>query len=173
MSIIQYILPIDSGSLGEILKNPGSIHDIIEEKKNQEEVWCLCKAYQGITYIATNKWKDESEELTFLLTGEPNYSGYIGSYEDGGECEVDVGYGPAWFTQNPFIKKVYAQISKISESDIRERFDGEAMDDEGIYPGVWSRGEEELQYLIEYFNIYKKCLKEAVDSNLDIILWQS
>ena len=122
----------------------------------------LDKAWHGIHYLLTRTaWKGVYP-WSFLLNGGVT----IGN--------VDMGYGPARAFKSTETREIYSALTTCSEDELTSRFDPKNMLDEQIYPEIWGRDPEEddsLEYLLEYFQILRGYLQQAVDSNVGILVY--
>jgi hypothetical protein len=91
--------------------------------------------------------------LHYLLCGAPEpVPGPLGQAVFGGtEIGEDLGYGPARYFMVAQVAEIAGALQSPNlEPELRARFDGEAMSELGIYPGVWES--DDLDWLIEAFH---------------------
>jgi hypothetical protein len=113
----------------------------------------LDKAWHGIDYLL-------GERLPFLVDGGRSVTG------------VEPGYGPPRVFTADETRAIRDELSRVSDDELRARFDPEAMDAAEIYPNIWVRdGDEGLAYLLENVQTLRGFLDQAVDEGLGIIVY--
>ncbi len=140
MSMISILVFASDEEIRQLLAQPESIHEFIEEERTSTD---LDKAWHGIHWLLTGSAGGGDEPLCYLLAGgEP-----VG--------EVDVGYGPARALTSEQVAAWDAALSQIPREELSRRFDPKAMLDADIYPQIWARsikGEEDtLDYLLQAY----------------------
>ena len=84
----------------------------------------LDKAWHGIHWLLTDSAEPTDEVASdAIFGGEP-----VGG---------DVGYGPGRLLPATQVAAVAAALGQIDTEDLRSRLDGDAMEEEGIYPSIW------------------------------------
>jgi hypothetical protein len=83
--------------------------------------------------------------------------------------DQDLGYGPAHYVTPEQVVELNSQISQITVTDLRQKFDPGRMTELGIYPEIWDNNPETFEYLNEYFQIVQQVYKEASSKNEAII----
>ena len=119
------------------------------------------KAWHGIHYLLT----------TSADAGEPPWSFLVSGGRDVGD--VDVGYGPARVFTAAETKAIEAALARLTEVELRSRFDPQDMKAKEIYPDIWDRDPKEddtLGYLIEYFRLLRGFLRQAADSQVGLVV---
>ena len=59
----------------------------------------------------------------------------------------------------------------MTEAQLRERFDPDAIAQESIYPSIWDEGEEALAYLLSYFGTLKEFVQGIADQGKGLVVW--
>ncbi len=121
----------------------------------------LDKAWHGLHYLLTGTACDGEPPLNFLLCSGQQ----IG--------DIDVGYGPARSFFAAEAVEIRRALASIDDTELRARFNPEAMISLEIYPEIWGRDPAEddtLGYLIEYFTILKECLDSIVERHQGFVV---
>ena len=80
--------------------------------------------------------------------------------------------GPARGFNASAVREIGAAIARLSDADLRARFDAPSMDALELYPSIWVReGEASLQWLLEVFAQLQRFLTRAVAHNSGILIW--
>ena len=160
MSMIGYYLPLPQADLDALYADPSRIVAFLDQAQDGDVV-DVDKAWHG---------------MHFLLTGAPwEADAPLGDAVLGGAAvgEEDVGYGPARGLSSSEVKAVAVALAPIDEAAFRQRFDGEALAEEEIYPTIWDEGDEALDYLAHYYVIVRQLFAEAARNGHAMILYIS
>ena len=133
----------------------------IEPPKSETD---LDKAWHGIHYMLTKSAWEGEPPLNFLV---------LGGTEIG---DIDVGYGPARAINSEGVREIHEELSKISEEELRSRFDPAEMTKLDVYPDIWDRDPAEddtFGYCAEYFRTLKEFVADAAERNLGLIIYLS
>jgi hypothetical protein len=89
----------------------------------------------------------------FLLCGSAGEApGPLGAAVLGGtEIGPDHGYGPARYLEPAEVQAVGAALATFTPESLAERFDPEALEQNGIYPGGWTADDERCEWLCDAF----------------------
>jgi len=163
MSMICCLIDVDEAQINELLANPDSVHDFVEEWFEGEEILGidLDKAWHGIHFLLTESAWEGKEPLCYLVKG---------GEEIGDE---DVGYCPARALRPNQIADWANALSTISSDDLRKKFDPDAMMKAEIYPSIWDRATEEddtLGYLLEHYETLRSFVERTKDENKGAII---
>ena len=163
MSMICCLIDVDEAQINELLANPDSVHNFVEEWFEGEEIReiDLDKAWHGIHFLMTESAWEGNEPLCYLVKG---------GEEIGDE---DVGYCPARALRPNQIADWANALSTISTDDLRRRFNPGAMMEADIYPSIWDRAPEEddtLGYLLEYYETLRSFLERTKNGNRGAII---
>ena len=121
----------------------------------------LDKSWHGLHYLLTGSADPTDMPWTFLVSG---------GREAG---EIEVGYGPARLFTAEETRSILAALDGLTEEQLRARFNAEEMMRLEIYPEIWDRdpaGGEPLSYLMEYFDILRTFLRQAVQRQLGLVV---
>jgi hypothetical protein len=108
--------------------------------------------------------------LHYLLTGQaeeapaPLGNAILGGKEIGG----DLGYGPARLLTPQEVREVAAALSAITEEDLANRFDLDAMMKANIYP---CKDDSELELAQHYFGQLSRYYADAAASGNSMLLY--
>lgn len=70
------------------------------------------------------------------------------------------------------MRAIGAAIARLSDDDLRARFDAPSMDALELYPSIWVReGEAALQWLLKVFAQLQRFLTRAVAQDCGILIW--
>lgn len=170
MSVNHYLLPVTDNELASVLRTPERIRGLA--KRRSAAVQGLGE--DGLAIIALTAENGE-DPLAFMHKGAPgNVSGRVGRYavEDGRvvECEVDMGYGPASYYRNGFLKKVARRLKPITADAFAANCDLDWLADNCVYPAGWhDAGRKEA--LIASFQRYRACILAAAKSGQHLLVW--
>jgi hypothetical protein len=95
------------------------------------------KSFCGLEFVLA---KGESEATAKLLAEIFNPRQCLGSFDSDPERfaeAFDEGRLPIQFLDPSFIREAHAALERITEADIRSRFDADELNREEIYPEVW------------------------------------
>src|SRR5690349_7164451 len=117
MGVNHFLLAVTTVELNSVLANPVSLRELSEKRRFDSVVELLTDGLAIIFLIA----EDENDPILFLHKGAPDdVSGWVGEYreKDGTvrKCEVDMGYGPASYYRNSFVRVVAQQLEQWSEA---------------------------------------------------------
>ena len=162
MSMISILVFASDDEIRQLLAQPESIYDFIEEERTSTD---LDKAWHGIHWLLTGSADGGDEPHCYLLAGgEP-----VG--------DVDVGYGPARALTSQQVAAWDATLSQISRDELSRRFDPQAMLDADIYPEIAARsikGEEDtLDYLLQAYGSLRDFVAAARKERSGLLVYLS
>lgn len=162
MSMIAGLAPLSPSQLDALRADPdgaGALcypEDATAHARNID----LDKAWHGIHFLLTSQaWdKGDGPQGLAILGGED-----IGD---------DQGYGPARVVTPPQVAAVAAALSTLTDEELARRYDPQAMDDQQIYPTIWTRdGDEGLAYLLHHFHALERFYAEAAARGDAVLQW--
>lgn len=170
MSINHYLLPISEAELASILQTPERIRALVQQRSAEVEML----GEDGVAIVALTAESDQ-DPLAFIRTGAPDaVSGWIGKYvEQGGrvvECDVDMGYGPASYYKNSFLREVARRLGPITVDAFAARSDPDLLEKYRIYPPGW-RAPGRKEALVASFNRYRSCIIGAATYGQHLVVW--
>jgi hypothetical protein len=153
MSMVSNLLRVSDTELEEYIKDSSILENRVYSDEAIDDP-CLVyidKAWAGILFLLTGQGIDKLDHpLSKVLFSEQ----FI-------DEQQDLGYGPAHYLTSIQVAEMNAQISKISIEDLRKNFDPVKMTELSVYPSTWSEGEEDFDYLSEYFITLQQVYSEA------------
>lgn len=118
----------------------------------------LEKSWHGLHYLLTGSATEGSGPLAFLLQG-------------GTEIGEDDGYGCPRLIEPDGVRAIDAALSAVTDDVLWNRFDADAMESEGVYPGVWDEDEEELrEEYTTYFGELKGLIGRAHAGGMGVLV---
>ena len=136
--MICYIREVAPGDLDSLASSAEEAYDLFRRNDRSNRVLSLEKAWHGLHYLLCGKLEPAPGPLGQAVFG-------------GSEIGEDRGYGPArYFAPSQVAEIAGALQSSGLERELHGRFDGEAMTQLGIYPGVWET--DDRDWLIEAFH---------------------
>lgn len=166
MSVNHYLLAVSDEELAAILRTPEHIRKVVE-KRNDD----VCGLGEDGLAIVSLTAESAEDPLAFIRMGasDPAVAGWVGRCAEGEECEVDMGYGPASYYRNSFLRKVAKRLRPITYEVFAANCDVDWLEEHDVYPGYW-HDEGRRETLIESFNLYRICVLGAADSGRHLLV---
>lgn len=164
MGMIGYLLRIEAKELDTILEDSSKLEEIIDRAMDESrpELIDLDKAWEGLLYMLTGHGLSTLEEAVPPLS----WTLFSGQTVDE---EQDLGYGPGNYCTVDQVKAVNNALQNISDGEMKNRFNAEAMKKENIYPGgIWAE-RDITDYLLQYFHSLKAFYQEAAEKSQAVI----
>lgn len=124
----------------------------------------LEKSWHGIHYLLTGTAWEGDPPLNFLVLG----GRVVG--------DIDVGYGPAHALTAAETRSAVDGLARLSDDELRGRFDPADMMKRKIYPEIWDRDPDEddtLEYLMENVGALREFLAQVVGRNQGLVVYIS
>lgn len=154
--MIGNFLAIPQEELEFLYQQPQKIASVLYETY-AEEVLDIDKAWHGIHFLLTGEQHGGRPPLAHVVFGiEP-----IG--------KEDIGYGPALGTPAASVKEIAASVCQISDAEFRSKFNSAALTQADIYPLIWDKGAEALDYIAAYFKELQDFYKNAAEEGNAVI----
>ena len=122
----------------------------------------LDKAWHGLHYLLTGSAWGGDPPLNFLAAGGREVG------------DLEVGYGPARVFSAAETRAVRDALARLTDEDLRARFDADAMTAAEIYPDViWKRvppEDDPLGYLLEHSVTLRAFLEDAVAARVGFVV---
>ena len=132
--------------------------DLTNPGRNQVPSVHLEKAWHGLHYLLTGSAGEGGLPLGFLLEG-------------GREIGEDLGYGSPRLFELGEVQQLNTALAPIGDDEFWSRFDPEAMEAEGVYPGIWDEEEEELrEEYVTYFQELKQVVAQASVGGMGLLV---
>jgi hypothetical protein len=147
---------ISAATLEEIKADPSIVEEILFSEEGEAEGLEIDKAWHGLHYLLTGEaWGGAPPLANAVLGGE--------------EIGEDFGYGAARYLTPGQVKEVATALSGVSEEELTNRFDPDAMRAAQIY-GI-SGDDDDLEYLLEYFRPLVEYYQDASQKGNAMLLY--
>lgn len=147
MSMVWVARLADDAQTAEIRANPNTAYDFINAGDEVEDVNILYldKDWHAAHHLLTGTAEPVDSPLGLIL----------GKFEQIGS---DNGYGPAWFIPANALRAFSEASASLDESELRSRYDPDAMAKEQVYIGdaYQEEGEEGFPYLLQRVEAMRK-----------------
>ncbi len=164
MRMTLHLIRVNEEELNAFTKNS----ELLENKFYNEEYLDVAssldldKAWDGVQYLLSQKSGIHLQAPLKAIDRVMFTFQYI-------DEEQDLGYGPAQYLTPKEVQETSAALSSIPIKDFTNRYNGQHMEQIGIYPGGWTDSQmkehvvSSLQEVIEFYSVAAKN-KEAVIS---------
>jgi len=161
MSMIYYMRLANQEELANLLRNPDSIEDWLDNEDYEEEELDMGKLWHGVHFLLTGSAWEGDEPACYLLHGGET----IG--------DIDVGYGPARSINPQQVKAFHEFLKTINRKEIEKRFDQDAFARNEIYPSIWKNGSdrESIDYLDTYIQELRDFLEVGAKTSCGAVMW--
>lgn len=170
MSVNHYLLAITDAELDSLLKSPKEIHEFVERRGDD----VVELGTDGVAIVALTA-ESEDDPLDFMISGTEmeDVAGWVGDAGDDGDevdPDVDMGYGPASYYRNKFLRVVAEELEPISVDVFASNCDIDFLEANQVYPTGWhDKGRRES--LIEAFAAYRTCVLAAAKLDRHLLVW--
>ena len=166
MSMIANFLRVSSEELEAYRKDSSLLENRIYNDEEDPNLVDIDKSWDGILFLLTG------ESINTFQSRGANQLSLAGiffseQFIDEGQ---DLGYGPAHYLNPGQVKELNLKLAAISVEDLKKNYDPERMIELEVYPTIWEN-EDEINYLLEYFEIIQQMYSEAVKKNEGIIMF--
>lgn len=153
------------------------LFDELKNSENRKEIkihnrvkdyYTFENSFMGIEFVLT---KDKSEPTKNILNQIFNPTEYLGDFDfenpDFEEMMDFMGSGNYFpYLSNEKVTEISETISEINESELKDKYNAAELNENDIYPNVWTNGNIEgesnnLNHLIEDFSELKKIIIQA------------
>jgi len=118
------------------------------------------KTWHALAYLLARR-----EFPVSIIYGEESFT------EDPDDPEADWGYGAPCYLTPDQVRQAAEALTDLSEDDLLDGVDGDELQREEIYPSVWDRGAEELQWAVCHLPWVKVYFQAAAKDGDAIICW--
>jgi hypothetical protein len=121
----------------------------------------LDKAWHGLHFLLTGGADGDGTPLSFLVSGGTALA------------ELDHSYGPPRLLSSADVRRIHAALARLSDDDLRARFDGARMDELDVYPTIWTRPVEEddaLGWLMDNVAPLRALVERAVAARCGLLV---
>ena len=131
----------DDAETARVMADPDSAYDFVNPEDGYEDesrIADLDKEWHAAHHLLTGSAEPTDSPLSLIL----------GAFEEVGE---DNGYGPAWYIPPDKLRAFHEAIAQLDDSDLRSRYDPDAMATQRIYLGEMYRdaGDEGFAFLLD------------------------
>lgn len=159
MSMIANLFAVPP-SLLEELKTSAATREEWLGDPSELNAHSLDKAWHGLHYLLTGVAGDAPGALGQVVMGGKPLS------------SDDMGYGPARYLTADEVKAIAKALKAVTADDLRARFDGKRMDQDGVYPHIWERDGASAQAdILEHFERVKSYYARAAKAGLCMLSW--
>ncbi|MCW3105754.1 MAG: hypothetical protein JWQ09_260 [Segetibacter sp.] len=162
MSMIGNLLRVTNAELEAYLEDSSLLENRIYDDEAETEdpnLVDIDKSWDGILFLLTGQKFDENSDhpLTKVL-----FSGQMIDEDQ------NLGYGSGQYLRPNQVKELSEEISKISDEDLRKRYDAKKMTELDVYPNSWE-DDDIVDYLTDNFRTIQKVYAEAAKNDEAII----
>lgn len=167
MSMIGNLFRVTTKDLEAILNDSSILEDKVysEDSNSLNDLLDIDKSWEAIFFLLTGRPLAEFEDATPPLS----WSLFSGQVIDEAQ---DMGYGPAHYITVDQVKQLNIELGKITIEELRRKYDGKKMNEDGIYPEVWDQPES-LDYVLENFELLRDFYRTAERENKAVITFIS
>lgn len=161
MSMIGNLLRVTNAELEEYLEDSSLLEDRIYDEETENPMLIdIDKAWDGIIFLLTGQSIDNADHPLLRVL----FSGQIIDEEQ------DFGYGPAHYLTPEQVAELNNEISEITTSDLKRKYDPEKMTELEVYPTIWEQeGDDAFEYLREYFKSLQKVYSDATENGEAVV----
>lgn len=164
MSMIGNLLRVTETELENYLKDSSLLEDkIYEDETENENLVDIDKSWDGIIFLLTGQ---------SLMTADHNLVRVLFSGQLIDE-EQDLGYGPAHYLTPEQVLELNNEISTLTVSDLKQRYNPDKMTELEVYPTIWNEGDDAFDYILEGFLTLQNVFSEASKKGEVIITFLS
>ena len=157
--MIGNLLRVSNAELESYLENSSLLENRIYENDDEDSnLIDIDKAWNGILFLLTGQ---NLENLDHPMAKVFFSNQFI-------DEEQDLGYGPGHYLTPDQVKEVSSQLGQLSKEELRKKFDAKRMTELEIYPDIWD-GEDEVEYLLEYYEVIRNVYSTAAKNNEAVI----
>lgn len=120
------------------------------------------KTWHALAYLLARR-----EFPVSIIYGEESF------VDDPDDPEADWGYGPPSYLTPDQVRRASEALADLTEEDLLDGVNSDELQREKIYPEVWDRGPEELQWSVCHLPWVKVYFQAAAQSGDAIICWIS
>ncbi|MBF0378466.1 MAG: YfbM family protein [Desulfamplus sp.] len=162
---IEEVKKSKKGFFSRLFGKKGNIDNVdvplLEYKDGERLDVDLDKAWHGLHYLFTQSEWEADPPLNFITSGGK----VVGN--------IDIGYGPGRVLTFEDVSQIDKTLEQIDHDYLRKRFNPDDMMKKKIYPEIWNRDlkeDDSLGYCLEYFDILKSFIHNAVENKLGLLL---
>jgi hypothetical protein len=151
---------VTKSELEYYLKDSSLLEDkIYDDETENENLVDFDKSWDGIIFLLTGE---------SFATTEHNLARVLFSGQFIDE-EQDLGYGPAHYLTPEQVEALNNEISTITITDLKQKFNPQKMTELGVYPTIWDEGEDAFDYIADGFSTVQTIFADATKNREAII----
>ena len=160
MSMIGNLLRVSKSELEDFLKDSSLLENkIYDDETGNGNLADIDKSWDGIIFLLTGQG---------LATAEHNLVRVLFSGQIIDE-EQDLGYGPAHYLTPEQVDELNNEISIITITDLKQKFNPEKMTELEVYPSIWDEGDDAFDYLADGFTTLQNVFASAAKNGEAVI----
>lgn len=157
MGLRMTLLQLNQNELDVIINNPEKFFEINPSGDKYYSIE-IDKSWDGLKFLLSKIETNNSNELSKLVSSEQEIEGIEELVSD--MYEVN-------FLTEEQVKRLSTALSKVTESEIKENFDFNLMNENDIYGNPFT--EKSFLYFAEYFEKVKQFYQIATNENKAVI----
>jgi hypothetical protein len=160
MSVDRFLLPVSDAELNSILSSPESIRELIEVRESD-----IVPLGVFVPAICSLTAESVDDPLDFMRSGGPDeLAGWVG--------DIDLGYGPASYYKNLFLRVVAQKLQIITVDVFEENCDLDWLAENHVYPSIWEE-DGSLEFLVDAFSAYRECVITTAIDGRHLLVWSA
>jgi hypothetical protein len=174
MSVIASYARLNAESIESCRTNPDWLEALYGRAVPDSEVADIDKACDGIVWLLSRLPAPPStatdgtgfvlrRSFAPLLRGEGGVS----------ECQLDAPYGPASRLSAEQVAELSVWLQSVDPAQMRSRYDPNRMDDEQVYPQIWSEEGAAAfdDYLLPHFHALQAFFSRAAQAQQQVLVF--
>lgn len=159
--MIGILLRVEDEQLKKFIEDSSLLEEYVDSDtmEESESKLDIHKSWDGINYLLSNVDKTNSVLSKLIFSGQIL------------DENQDMGYGPAQYLTSNQVEEAGKALSMASEADLRKFFDSAEMNKAGVYPEPWQNNDDEIDWLIQYYNRIKEFYIQAANQKQAIIVY--
>jgi len=158
--MIGNLLRVSKSELEDFLKDSSLLEKkIYDDETGNGNLADIDKSWDGIIFLLTGQG---------LATAEHNLLRVLFSGQIIDE-EQDLGYGPAHYLTPEQVDELNNEISIITLTDLKQKFNPEKMTELEVYPSIWDEGDDAFDYLADGFTTLQNVFASAAKNGEAVI----
>jgi hypothetical protein len=159
MGMIGYYKRLAPAELDRLLKEPDRLESFLVQEEDEDRMIDIDKSWHAIHFLLTRDPKGGEEPLCHAVLGGTTIE------------EVEMDYGPPRYLTPEQVRDVAAALRNLPNQELCDRIDPERLREADIYPGSWDGGEEDLEYVLDWYGELVRFFRKASESGDAVILW--
>jgi hypothetical protein len=172
MSVIGTYARLDAAALEGLRSNPQWLEALWEKRAASAEIIDVDKALDGIAWLLSRVPSPETgvAGVGFVIARSPS----VLLRGEGGTKEtcLHAPLGPAKSISADQVATLGRWLKDVSVDSLRAAFDAKAMDEDDVYPQIWTEDPQALEeYLLPYFESLKGFVARAAEAKQTILVF--